>query len=142
MWLGEKNALSNEHLSLASEQAQVMEPTGQQGVTTVRLNFGKKYDTELRTEFLEKVRYGNTVSYFPYRTPVTHALHFCFQVLHFSFLPMTLPRQLRSPLTLSHSPPVTPHNILSSNIVNKLNCYAIIIVPLFNHNPAYSEFSS
>ena len=35
---------------------------------TVRLDFGRKYDTELRTEFLEKVRYGNTVLYFPYRT--------------------------------------------------------------------------
>ena len=35
---------------------------------TVRLDFGKKYDTELRTEFLEKVRYGNTILYFPYRT--------------------------------------------------------------------------
>ena len=34
---------------------------------TVRLDFGKKYDTELRTEFLEKVRYGNTVLCFPYR---------------------------------------------------------------------------
>ena len=72
---------------------------------TVRLDFGKKYDTELRTEFLEKVRHGNTVLYFPYRTPVTHALHFCLQVLHFSFLPMTLPRQLRSPLTLTTSQP-------------------------------------
>ena len=39
-----------------------------QGVTTVRLDLGKKYDTELRTEFLEKVRYGNMVLYFPYRT--------------------------------------------------------------------------
>ena len=48
---------------------------------------------------------------------------------------MTLPRQLRSPLT----PPVTPHNILSNNNVNKLNCNAIIIVRLFNHNSAYSE---
>ena len=87
---------------------------------TVRLDFGKKYDTE----FLEKVRYGTEIRYYifrtvPYsfRTPVTHALHFCFQVLHFSFLPMTLPRQLRSPLT----PPVAPHNILSNNTVNKLN---------------------
>ena len=35
---------------------------------TVRLDFGKKYGTELRTEFLEKVRYGNTVLYFTYRT--------------------------------------------------------------------------
>ena len=101
---------------------------------TVRLDFGKKYDTELRTEFLEKVRYGTEIRYYifrtvPYsfRTPVTHALHFCFQVLHFSFLPMTLPRQLRSPLT----PPVAPHNILSNNTVNKLNCY-----------PAYNEASS
>ena len=76
---------------------------------TVRLDFGKKYDTELRTEFLEKVRYGTEIRYYIFRTvpysfctPVTHALHFCFQVLHFSFLPMTLSRQLRSPLT----PPV------------------------------------
>ena len=38
------------------------------GVTTVRLDLGKKYDTKLRTEFLEKVRYGYTVLYFPYRT--------------------------------------------------------------------------
>ena len=73
---------------------------------TVR--FGKKYDTELRTEFLEKVRYGTELRYYifrtvPYsfRTPVAHALHFCFQVLHFSFLPMTLTCQLRSPLTLT-----------------------------------------
>ena len=35
---------------------------------TVRLDFGKKDDTELRAEFLGKVRYGNTVLYFPYRT--------------------------------------------------------------------------
>ena len=106
---------------------------------TVRLDFGKKYDTELRTEFLEKVRHGTEIRYYvfrtvPYsfRTPVTHALHFCFQVLHFSFLPMTLPCHLRSPLT----PLVAPHNILSHNTVNKLNCYVIVIVRLFNHNPA------
>ena len=86
---------------------------------TVGLDFGKKYDTELRTEFLEKVRFGTKIRYYifctvPYsfRTPVTHVLHFCFQVLHFSFLPMTLPRQLRSPLT----PPVAPHNKIT-NIV-------------------------
>ena len=60
---------------------------------SVRLDFGKKYDTELRTEL------------YSFRTTVTHALHFCFQVLHFSFLPMTLPRQLRSPLTLTSSHP-------------------------------------
>ena len=39
---------------------------------TVRLDFGKKYDTELRTEFLEKVRYGTEMRYYicsvPYRT--------------------------------------------------------------------------
>ena len=34
-------------------------------------------------------------------TPVMQVLHFFFQVLHFSFLPVTLPRQ---------SPSVTPHN--------------------------------
>ena len=75
-----------------------LESTLDQGVTTVRfgitvrLDFGKKYDTELRTEFLEKVRYGTEIRYYifrtvPYsfRTPVTHVLHFCFQVLHFSF---------------------------------------------------------
>ena len=48
-----------------------------QGVATVRfgtelrygrLDFGKKYNTEFSTEFLEKVRYGNTVLYFPYST--------------------------------------------------------------------------
>ena len=64
--------------------------------------------------FCQKVRYGITYGIFrkstvrkygiifsvPYtfRTLVMHALHFCFQVLHFSFLPITLPRQLRSPL--------------------------------------------
>ena len=112
---------------------------------TARLDFGKKYHTELRMEFLEKVRYGTEIRYYIFRTvpysfgtPVTHALHFRFQVLHFSFLPMTLPRQLRSPLT----PPVTPHNILNSNIVNKQNCYAISIARLFNHNPACSGASS
>ena len=71
---------------------------------TVRLDFGKKYDTELRTEFLEKVRYAAEIRYYIFRTPVMHALHFCFEVLHFSclhfsFLPITLPRQLRSSLT-------------------------------------------
>ena len=76
---------------------------------TVRLDFGKKCDTELRTEFLEKIRYVTEIRYYifhtvPYtfRTPVLHAFHFCFQVLHFSFLPITLPRQLRSPLTTNH----------------------------------------
>ena len=41
-----------------------------QGVTTVPLDFGKSYDTELRAEFKENVRYGieNTVLYFPSRT--------------------------------------------------------------------------
>ena len=87
-----------------------------QGVTTVRfgitvwLDFGKKYDTESRTEFLEKARYCTDIRYYvsvPYsfRIPVTHPLHVCFQVLHFSFLPVTLPRQLRSPLTLTTSHP-------------------------------------
>ena len=76
----------------------------------VRFDFGKKYNTELRTEFLEKVRYGTKMRYYifrtvPYtfRTPVMHALHFCFQVLQFSILPVTLPRQLRSPLATSHA---------------------------------------
>ena len=35
---------------------------------TVRLNFGKKYDTELRTEFLEKVRYGTEIRYYIFHT--------------------------------------------------------------------------
>ena len=35
---------------------------------TIRFDFGKKYDTELRMEFLGKVRYGNTVLCFPYVT--------------------------------------------------------------------------
>ena len=64
--------------------------------------------------FWQKVRYGITYGFFristvrkygiifsvsyTFRTPVMHALHFCFQVLHFTFLPITLPRQLRSPL--------------------------------------------
>ena len=34
----------------------------------LRLNFGKKYDTELRTEFFEEVRCENAVLYFWYRT--------------------------------------------------------------------------
>ena len=77
------------------------------------------YGTELRygtVRFWQKVRYRITYEIFrkstvrkygiifsvPYtfRTAVTHPLHLCFQVLHFSFLPVTLPRQLRSPLTL------------------------------------------
>ena len=111
---------------------------------TVWLDFGKKYDAELRTEFLEKVRYGNTVLYFSCRTvqfPYSSNTRFalCFQVLHFSFLSITLPRQLRSPLTTHHRSPVT---ISNSNIVNKLNCYAMIVFQLFNHNPAYNETSS
>ena len=64
---------------------------------TVRFDFGKKYDTELRTEFLGKVRYGMEIRYYIFRTVlntfctlVMHALHFCFQVLHFSFLALFL----------------------------------------------------
>ena len=106
---------------------------------TVRLHFGKKYDTELRTEFLEKVRYVAEIRYYIFRTPVMHALHFCFEVLHFSFLPITLPRQLRSSLTTHHQSPLT---ISSNYLVNKLNCYAIVIIRLFNHNRAYSKASS
>ena len=34
---------------------------------TVRLDFGKKCDTELRTEFLEKVRYGTEIRYYIFR---------------------------------------------------------------------------
>ena len=52
---------------------------------TVRLDFGKKYGTELRTKFLEKVRYGTEIRSYIFRsvpytfhTPVMHALHFCF----------------------------------------------------------------
>ena len=41
----------------------------------VRLRFGNKYHAELRTEFLEKVRYGNTV-YFPYSSNARFALLF------------------------------------------------------------------
>ena len=70
---------------------------------TVRLDFGKKYDTK----FLETVRYGKTVLYFPYLT-----VHFSYSsnarlalLLHFSFLPMALRLQLRSPLTLTTSHP-------------------------------------
>ena len=33
-----------------------------------RLDFGKKYDTELRTKFLEKVRYGTEIRYYIFRT--------------------------------------------------------------------------
>ena len=33
---------------------------------TVRLHFGKKYDTELRTEFLEKI--GTEMRYYIFRT--------------------------------------------------------------------------
>ena len=92
----------------------------EQGVTAVRFGTELRYGT---FRFWQKVRYGITYGIFrkstvrkygiifsvphSFRTPVTHALHFCIQVLHFSFLPMTLPSQLRSPLT----PPVTPHNI-------------------------------
>ena len=36
--------------------------------STVQLDFGKKYDTELRTEFLEKVRYGTKIRYYIFRT--------------------------------------------------------------------------
>ena len=96
--------------------------------------------------FWQKIRYGITHGIFrkstvrkfgiifsvPYtfRTPVMHALHFSFQVLHFfflhfSFLPVTLPRQLRLPLTIHHQSPLT---ISSYNNVNKLNCYAIIYI--------------
>ena len=75
-------------------------PPHQQGVTTVR-NYGK-------VRFWQKVRYGITGTYgifrkstvrkygiifsVPYaiRTPVMHALHFCFQVLHFSFFALFL----------------------------------------------------
>ena len=35
---------------------------------TARLDFGKKYDTELRTEFLEKVRYGTEIRDHIFRT--------------------------------------------------------------------------
>ena len=111
---------------------------------TVRLDFGKKYDAELRTEFLGKVRYSTKIRYYifrtvPYtfRTTVKHATHFCCKVLHFcflhfSFLPITLPRQLPSPLQ-------SPLTISNNTIVKWLNRNAVIIIRLVNHNPAYGE---
>ena len=84
--------------------------------------------------FWQKVRYGITYGIFrkstvrkygivfsvPYtfRTPVMQymlAMHFCFQELYFSFLPITLPRQLRSPLTAHHQSPLTISN--STNLL-------------------------
>ena len=95
----------------------------------------------------QKVWYGTTYEMFrkstvrkygiifpvPYtfRTPVMHAWN-----IHFSFSPITLSRQLRTPLTTSHS------SQSNNNIVNKPNCYAIIIIRLYNHNPAYGDASS
>ena len=92
-----------------------------QGVTTVRFGIELRYGA---VRLWQKVRYEITYGIFrkstvrkygiifsvPYtfRTPVTHALHFCFQVLHFSFLPLNL--QV-SCARRSHSPPITPHNI-------------------------------
>ena len=61
-------------LQLFSHNRKTIESVSRDYYSTVRnygtewLDFGKKYDTEFRTEFLEKVRYGNTVLYFPYRT--------------------------------------------------------------------------
>ena len=80
------------------------EARNERGVTTVRFGTELQYGT---VRFWQKVRYGityeifrkRTVRYtemryyifrtvrYTFRTPVMHALHFCFQVLHFSFLP-------------------------------------------------------
>ena len=82
--------------------------------TVLRLDFGKKYDTELCAEFLRNVRQGTKIRYYifrtvwyTFRTTVMRAVHFCFEVQHFSFLrfsflSITSPRLLPSPLTTSH----------------------------------------
>ena len=50
---------------------------------SVRLDFDKKYGTELRTEFLEKVRYRTEIRYYIFRT-----VHFsCSSNTRFAFLP-------------------------------------------------------
>ena len=44
-------------------------------LSTVRLSFGKKYGTELRTVFSGKLRYGTKIRYYffrPYRTLSVH----------------------------------------------------------------------
>ena len=113
------------------------------GRPTVGLDLGKKYDTELRTEFFEKYdrirKCGIILSVsYTFSTTVMHATHFCFEVLHFSilhFLPITLPRQLHSPL--QQPPPVTPLTSSTNNIVKKLN--AVFTIRLFIHNSAYGE---
>ena len=85
---------------------------------TVRLDFGKKYDTELRTEFSGKVRYGNTILYFPYRTvhfPYSSNVRFAlliaskystfFALFLFAYNFATL-----IALAAHHQLPLTPHN--------------------------------
>ena len=108
-----------------AEACNKQEVTTVRNYGTVRLDLGKKYGTQLRTEFLEKVLYCKkysksiystfsvlhlryyifrTVPY-TFRTPVMLALHFCFRLLHFSFLPITLPRHC-----VRRAPPATLHN--------------------------------
>ena len=110
---------------------------------TVRLDFGKKYDTELRTEFLEKVRYGTEIRYYIFRTVLfPYSSNARFALLLPSIALFFLAYDFTPSVALAAHTTSRPHNILSNNTVNKLNCYAIIIVRLFNHNPAYSEASS
>ena len=111
---------------------------------TIRFDFGKKYDTELRTEFLEKVRYGTEIRYYIFRTVLfPYSSNARFALLLQSTALFLLAYDLTPSVALAaHTTSRPSQNILSDNTVNKLNCYAIIIVRLFNHNPAYSEASS
>ena len=97
----------------------------------VRSDFGKKYGAVGKYGIIYSVLYT-------FRTPVTHALHICFHVLRFpssyDFTP--------SVALAAHAHHESPLTILSNNVVNKLNCYVIITIRLFNNNPGYSEAQS